>query len=72
MMPTPKAGRPVGEGVAARPWWEELSAHSDREEVREEITRLIRTGLATVRPRPGDPERVEVVPRDPRGAAVGP
>jgi hypothetical protein len=53
---------PPGDGP---PWWEEMSATSDREHVREEIARLIRAGLVTVRPRPGDPERVEVVPRRP-------
>ncbi len=44
-----------------------MSANSDRDEVREEIGRLIRLGEVTVRPRPDDPERVEVIPRDPQG-----
>jgi hypothetical protein len=55
-------------------WWEEMSANTDREDVREEIAGLIRAGLVSVRPLPGDPERAEVVPcypppNPPRGGA---
>jgi hypothetical protein len=46
-------------------WWEELGAKSDRPEIREEIDLLIRRGEVRVRPRPGDPDRVDVIPRDP-------
>jgi hypothetical protein len=46
-------------------WWEELGAKSDQAEIREEIGRLIRRGEVRVRPRRGDPERVEVIPCDP-------
>ena len=58
MMPKRNVEEPPPGGV---PWWEDMSANSDREDVREEIGRLIRQGLITVRPRPGDPERVEVI-----------
>jgi hypothetical protein len=41
-----------------------LTAHSDRDDVREEIAGLIRDGVVIVRPRAGDPDRVEVIPLD--------
>jgi hypothetical protein len=65
MMPNASAGEPPRGGGAETPWWEDLSAHSDKAEVRERIAELIRQGEVIVRPRPGDPDRVEVVPRDP-------
>ena len=48
MMPKRNVEEPPPGGV---PWWEDMSANSDREDVREEIGRLIRQGLITVRPR---------------------
>ncbi len=50
------------------PWWEALSRRSDQAEAREEIARLIRLGEVSVRPLPGDPERVEVIPVHPHAA----
>jgi hypothetical protein len=36
MMPEERAGR-LPEGGGTSPWWEQLAAHSDRDDVREEI-----------------------------------
>jgi hypothetical protein len=61
-MPKENAGRRRAEVAVSTTWWEELSARSDRPDAREEITRLIRQGQITVRPCPGDPERVRLSP----------
>jgi hypothetical protein len=42
--------------------WYALTAASHREEAQEQIRREIRAGAIRVRPRPGDPFRVQVVP----------
>jgi hypothetical protein len=42
---------------------EELERRSDEPRAREEISRLVRAGLARVLPMPGDPARVRVVGR---------
>jgi hypothetical protein len=50
MMPNDNADQSSPGGGATTPWWEDLSAQSDRDEVREEINRFIREGKVRVRP----------------------
>jgi hypothetical protein len=67
-MPSGNARRlPRGEVLPMR-WWEELAVNSDQAEIQAEIARLIRLGEVRVRPRPGDPDRVEVIRCDPEVA----
>lgn len=54
---TPTPPKPSG----ARSW-RKLAADSDREVVQEQIRNAIRSGEIRVRPWPGDPERVQIIP----------
>jgi hypothetical protein len=65
MMPSTTAVDPtVGSDSAIRQRrrWRVLSAESDREDVQEEIRGALRAGAIRVRPCPGDPQRVQILP----------
>jgi hypothetical protein len=48
-MPNDSEDQPPPGGGGKTPWWEDLSAHSEEADVREEIARLIREGKVRVR-----------------------
>jgi hypothetical protein len=42
--------------------WKTLAINSDRDEVREQVRRALRSRMIRVKPWPGDPERVRILP----------